>query len=160
MRYLILIFFTTSILFTTISCTVSKELREERKKWEFSNWKQDFKDRTLCLCLLQGLNNKSLQDSLTKYDKSFYHPVAIAIFDSTINALLKKEIKQMQIDSSNSIGRYPADISELLEGKKVMSHCIELYKSPRLDSLVKIEKNSWKQIDNIMDKIHDKLPTF
>ena len=157
------LFFATLTIFTLlaiIGCGVSKELQEERKVWKFSNWEQDFKDRTLCLCILQGLNNKSIQDSITKYDKSIYNPLAIAVFDSTINALLISEIKQMQTDSANSIGRYPADIRSLLEGKRVMNHCTELYRSKKLDSIVKTEKKRWKQITNIMDKIHDKIPTF
>lgn len=148
------------LLLITNSCSVNKELRDERKSWQFSKWGQQFKDRTLCLCVLQGLNNKSLQDTITKYDKSFYNPLAIAVFDSTINILLKKEIKQIQTDSTNSIGRFPDDISSLLEGKRIMSHCSELYRSKRLDSIVNIEKKSWKQITNIMDKIHEKIPTF
>jgi hypothetical protein len=142
------------------SCGVSKELRKERKDWQFSNWEQEFKDRTLCLCILQGLNNKSIEDSIIKYDKSFYNPLAIAVFDSTINALLKSEIKKIQEDSTNSVGRYPTDISSLMEGKNVMNHCTRLYRSKRLDSLIKIEKKSWKQIPNILDKVHEKIPTY
>lgn len=160
MRYIVLIIFTTYTILSVTGCGVSKELREERKGWKFMNWEQDFKDRTLSLCLLQGLNNKGIQDSIIKYDKSFYNPLAIAIFDSTINELLRKEVKQIQADSTNSIGRYPADISSLLEGKRVMHHCIELYRSKRLDSVVKVEKKNWKKIPNILDKIHDKIPTF
>lgn len=160
MRFIVLTIFTTITFLILTGCGVSKELREERRRLKFSNWEQDFKDRTLCLCVLQGLNNKGIQDSIVKYDKSFYNPLAIAVFDSTINELLRKEIKQIQADSTNSIGRYPTDIRSLLEGKRVMNHCTELYRSKRLDSVVKAEKKSWKQIPNIMDKIHDKLPTF
>lgn len=159
MRCILLTLVITSGFFVT-GCGVSKELREERKGWNFSRWEQDFKDRTLCLCLLQGLNNKSIEDSIIKYDKSFYNPLAIAVFDSTINELLKKEIKQMQEDSIRSIGFYPADISSLLEGKRVMNHCIELYRSKRIDSMAKTERKSWKQIPNIVDKITEKIPTF
>lgn len=160
MRFISLTIFLTFTSLTLSRCGISKELREERKNWQFSYWEQEFKDRALCLCILQGLNNKSIQDSIIEYDKSFYNPLAIAVFDSSINALLKSEIKQIQVDSINSVGHYPTDISSLLEGKSVMNHCIELYRSKRLDSLVKIEKKSWKQITNIMDKIHEKLPTY
>ena len=160
MRLKALGIFMTFTLLTFSKCGVNKELREERKDWKFSNWEQDYKDRTLCLCILQGLNNKSIQDSITKYDKSFYNPLAISVFDSTIIELLKSEIKKIQLDSTNSIGRYPTDISSLLEGKRVMNHCTELYRSRRLDSLAKIEKKSWKQITNIMDKIQKNIPTF
>ena len=158
-RFKSLIFILVTFLIF-ISCGVNKDLREERKDWEFSNWEQQFKDRTLCVCILQGLNNKSIQDSIIRYDKSFYNPLAIAVFDSTINELLKNEIKQIQQDSIQSIGLYPEDISSLLEGKRIMNHCIELYRSKRLDAIVKVEKKSWKRIDNIIDQIHKKLPTY
>jgi hypothetical protein len=141
-------------------CGVSNELREERKIWRFSNWEEEFKDRTLCLCVFQGLNSKTIQDSIIKHDKSFYNPLAIAVFDSSINELLKKEIEKIQSDSAKSIGHYPADISNLLEGKRVFSHCIALYRSVSLDSLAKSERKRWKQIPNIQDKIHEKIPTF
>ena len=153
---LILLF---SIL-TLTNCSVSKELREERKDWQFSRWQQEYKDRALCLCVLQGINNKSIQDSIVMYDKSFYNPLGIAIFDSSINELLKKEVKQIQADSARSIGRVPADIRHLLEGKKVMRHCTEFYRSKRLDSAANVEKKNWKHITSIMGKIHDKIPTY
>ena len=160
MRLIALAIFLTFISLVLSRCGVSKELRKERKDWQYSNWEQEFKARTLCQCILQGLNNKSIQDSIIKYDKSFYNPLAIAVFDSTINALLKSEIKKIKVDSTNSVGRYPADISDLLEGKTVMNHCIELYGSKRLDSIVEVKKKSWKKIPNILDKIQEKIPTY
>ena len=160
MRLIAFLIVMTFTFLTLPGCGVSKELREERRGWNYSNWEQEFKDRALCLCVLQGLNNKSIQDSLVKYDKSFYNPLAIAVFDSTINELLKTEVRQIQLDSANSIGRYPADIRSLLEGKRVMNHCTELYRSKRLDSLASMEKKSWKRITSIVDKIHEKIPTY
>ncbi len=41
-----------------------------------------------------------------------------------------------------------------------MSHCIDLYRSRRLDSIVKVEKRGWSRINNILDKIHEKIPTY
>ena len=142
------------------SCSVNKDLREERKTWQFDQWALTYKNRTLCLCILEGLNNQAVKDSILKHDKSYYDPLAIAIFDSSIRALLKKEIKQIQEDSANSIGRYPQDIASLVEGKRVMSHCLELYHSKRLKELVKQQKKEWKRIPSIIDKIHDTIPTF
>jgi hypothetical protein len=101
MRLIALIIFSTNILLTLTRCGISKELRDERKDGKFSTWEQEFKDRTLCLCVLQGLNNRTIQDSIVKYDKSFYNPLGIAIFASTINELLKSEIRQIQVDSAN-----------------------------------------------------------
>lgn len=160
MHNLIKALFAICLLFTMARCGVNKEIVEERKSWKFTTWGQEFKNRAFCLCVLQGQNNKAVQDSMLKYDKSFYNPLAVAIFDSAINEMLKKEIKQMQIDSAHSIGTHPADIQEVLEGKRVMNHCIEFYKSKRLDAVMKSEKKSWKQINSIMDKIHEKIPTY
>jgi hypothetical protein len=142
------------------SCSVNKALREERKMWDYDQWELAYKNRTLCLCVLEGLNNQAVKDSILKHDKSYYDPLAIAIFDSSIRALLKKEIKQIQEDSANSIGRYPQDIASLVEGKRVMPHCLELYQSKRLAELVKQQKKDWKRIHSIIDKIHDTIPTF
>jgi hypothetical protein len=97
---------------------------------------------------------------MLKYDKSYYNPLAIAVFDSSIRGLLKKELHQIQEDSANSIGQYPQDIAGLLEGKRVMTHCLELYHSKRLKELVKQQKKAWKRIPSIIDKIHDTIPTY
>lgn len=142
------------------SCKINKELLDERKSWRFSEWKQDYKGRAFCLCILQGLNNKTIKDSILKYDKSFYNPLAYAIFDSSINIILKKEVTKMQSDSLKSMGRYPRDIASLLEGKRVFNHCTNFYSSKRLDSVVKIESKGWLKINDIMGKVHDKIPTF
>ena len=142
------------------SCSVNKALREERKMWDYDQWELAYKNRTLCLCVLEGLNNQAIKDSILKYDKSYYEPLAIAIFDSSIRALLKKEVKKIQDDSIKSIGYYPLDLVRLQEGKRVMTHCLELYHSERLKELVKQQKREWKRIPSIIDKIHDTIPTF
>lgn len=160
MRISTLICCLVALLLVTNGCFVRSELKEERKEWKYSSWEQQFKDRTLCLCILQGLNNRHLADSIAKIDKSFYDPLSIAIFDPAINALLRKELIRIQLDSANSVGQYPVDIRNLVEGKRVMSHCIDLYRSRRLDSIVKVEKRGWSRINNILDKIHEKIPTY
>lgn len=142
------------------SCSVNKALREERKMSDYNQWELAYKNRTLCLCVLEGLNNQAIKDSILKYDKSYYEPLAIAIFDSSIRALLKKEVKKIQEDSIKSIGYYPLDLVRLQEGKRVMSHCLELYQSKRLAELVNQQKKDWKRIPSIIDKIHDTIPTF
>lgn len=139
---------------------VNKALRKERKMWDYDHWELAYKNRTLCLCILEGQNNQAIKDSMLKYDKSYYNPLAIAIFDSSIRALLKKEMKQIQEDSANSVSQHPQDIAGLLEGKRVMSHCLKLYQSKRLAELVKQQKKGWKRIPSIIDKIHDTIPTY
>ena len=77
----IIFIFVSFIILSTTSCSTSKELREERKNWDYSNWEFKFKDRALCRCIIEGFDNKQLSDSIKKYDKSFYDPLSIAVFD-------------------------------------------------------------------------------
>ncbi len=155
--FYLLVFFTCCLL---CSCNVSKELRNERKEWEYKIWGKKFKDRALCLCILKGMNNKSIEDSILKYDKSLYSPLAIAIFDDTLKSLIDEEIITIQKDSINSIGKFPADLSSLLQGKKVLNHCINFYNSNRLNALTKIEKQKWSKINSIIEKVWEKIPSY
>ena len=143
-----------------VSCGISNELKEERKRYQFDNWQQQYKDRAFCKCLLEGFRNKQLQDSILKYDKSFYNPVAYALFDSSINILLKGEIQKMITDSIWSIGKGHPDLKKFFEGKKVTGHCLELYNSDRLKKVISQQKAHWKKIRNIEDEILRKVPTF
>ena len=143
-----------------ISCSVSKELNEERKDWNFKNWDKKFKSRAFCLCQLKGYENKKLEDLLWDNDYSYYNALAIAIFDDSIETQIKKEIELIRLDSINSEGRYPADLKTLYQKRNVMNHCLEFYNSKRLDSLTNSQKKYWKSIPNIMSKIHEKIPTF
>lgn len=160
MRFLPIILLIITGMICCSSCSVNKALREERKMWDYDHWELAYTNRTLCLCILEGLNNQALKDSILRNDKSYYNPLAIAVFDSSIRVLLNKELQQIHEDSANSIGRYPQDIAGLLEGKRVMSHCLELYHSKRLKELVKQQKKAWKRIPSIIDKIQDTIPTF
>jgi hypothetical protein len=144
----------------TISCSSNKELREERKEWNFKNWDKKFKDRAFCLCQLKGYENKNLENNLLKNDKSYYNILGIAIFDEVLDPLINKEIEKIRLDSIGSIGHYPDDLKPLLQKRTVINHCLEFYTSKRLDSLTKMQKKDWKKISNILDKIHHKIPTF
>lgn len=156
-RFFAALIFGLQILF---SCSITKELREERKEWNYKNWDQEFKERAFCLCQLKSFENIELERILWKNDKSYYDPLGIAIFDEVLEPLIIKETKSVRLDSINSIGRYPDDLKSLLQKRAVANHCLEFYNSKRLDSLAKKQNKYWSSIPNIMDKIHSKIPTY
>ncbi len=156
-RVIISIIFGMQILF---SCSTTKELREERKDWNYKNWNKEFKERAFCLCQLKSFENKNLEDALMRSDRSYYSPLGIAIFDEALESQIMKETELIRVDSINSIGRYPDDLKPLLQKRAVTNHCFEFYKSKRLDNLTKKQKKYWRTIPNIMDKIHTKIPTY
>lgn len=155
--FFISIIFGMQILF---SCSSTKDLREERKDWNYKNWDKQFKERAFCLCQLKSFENKNLENILWENDKSYYNPLGIAIFDEALEPQIIKETESIRLDSINSIGRYPDDLKSLLQKRIVANHCLEFYNSKRLDRLTKKQKNYWRKIPNIMDKIHIKIPTY
>ena len=157
LRILALIFFGAHLLF---SCSSTKDLRAERKAWNFKNWDQKFKDRAFCLCQLKSFENKNVEVALRNYDKSYYDPLGIAIFDDVLEPQIQIEVDAVRSDSINSIGRYPDDLKVLLQKRNVVNHCLEFYNSNRLDILAKSQKSYWKTISNITEKIHEKIPTY
>ncbi len=148
------------ILFSLFCCSTNKHLREERKSYSYVDWDQEFKDRALCLCILKGFENKKVEAEITKYDKSFYDPLAIAIFDPALEKVTTAEVEKIKADSLNSVGRYPTDLRTALEGKRIMRHCLQFYKGNELKRLAKEQKRYWKSIDTIVNEIHKKIPTF
>lgn len=95
-----------------------------------------------------------------KYDKSFYDPLAIAIFDPALENVISSEVEKIKADSINNTGRYPNGLRHILERKQIMYHCIKFYKSNELDALTRREKVKWKDIDTIVNEIHKVIPTF
>jgi len=55
--YISLIF----ILIISACNQTTSELIEQRKSWGFDNWESEFKERALCLCLLEGYENEEIQ---------------------------------------------------------------------------------------------------
>ncbi|WP_072973397.1 hypothetical protein [Flavobacterium saccharophilum] len=156
-RIFTIIFFGMQIFF---SCSSTKELREERKVWNYKNWDKEFKERAFCLCQLKSYENKGLENALWENDKSYYNPLGMAIFDEVLEPKIKKEMEIIRLDSINSIGKYPDDLKPILQKRAVINHCLEFYNSKRLDSLAKTQQKYWNKIPNIMDKIHLKIPTY
>lgn len=148
------------LLFILTSCSVPYELREERKSWNFQNWKQEYKNRALCLCILRGYEDKKTETELIKSDRSFYNPLGIAIFDKSLEPIVKNEIEKIKQDSINSIGGYPSDLKPLYNKRAVLNHCISFYNSKRLDDLSKKEQRKWRKIKNILGEIHKEIPTY
>ena len=139
------------------ACNQSKsELIEERKSWEFDKWESKFKDRALCLCLLEGYENEEIKSYILKNDKSYYDGIGIAIFDPTLKPIIQKEIAQIRQDSIESIKNVP----EHLVGKRIFNHCMEFYKSEKLDSILKKEIPKWNEINNIQSEVWKHIPTY
>lgn len=155
--------FITTIIFAVLllfSCSTTKELRKERKEWNYKNWDKEFKERAFCLCQLKSFENKNLENVLWDNDRSYYKPLGIAIFDQVLEPFIIKETQLIRLDSINSIGSYPDDLKSLLQKRTVANHCLEFYNSKRLDSLTKKQKNYWSKIPIIIDRIHSKIPIY
>lgn len=150
------------LLFTVFilsSCSISKEL-EERKEWNFKNWKNEYKDRAFCLCVLKGYEDEKFENLLFEKDRSFYNPLGIAIFDKSLKPLIDKEVKKIRLDSIKSINSYPEDLKILYQKRQVLNLCINFYRSKELDSLASKEKKNWDKIENILNEIHKEIPTY
>lgn len=132
------------------------ELIEKRKSWGFDNWDSKFKDRALCLCLVEGYENKKIKNYIKNNDKSYYSGIGIAIFDPTLKPIIKREVEKIRQDSIESVKRYP----EHLRGKRIFEHCMEFYKSERLDSILKKEIPKWKKITDLEAEIWKYIPTY
>ena len=97
---------------------------------------------------------------MQKFDKSYYNALSIAIFVKAIESQLIKEINTVRLDSINSIGTYPDDLKGILQKRNVFYHCFEFYRSKRLDSLAKKQKQYWKKIPSIINEIWKEIPAY
>ncbi|SHF39836.1 hypothetical protein [Chryseobacterium takakiae] len=147
-------------LFILSSCSVSTDLKEERKSWNFNNWENEYKNRAFCLCVLKGYEDKKIESLFSEKDRSFYNPLGIAIFDKSLNPIIDDEVEKIRYDSINSINQYPEDLKGIYQKRQVFNHCIKFYNSKELDSLSKKEKVNWNKIPNILDEIHKEIPTY
>lgn len=147
------------VLFLIISACnqPNSELMEQRRKsWGFDNWESDFKERALCLCLLEGYENEEIKNYILKHDKSYFNGIGIAIFDPTLKPIIQKEVVKINQDSIDSVERFP----EHSVGKRIFSHCMEFYKSERLRSIVIKEIPKWNEINDIQAEVWKHIPTF
>ena len=154
-RYKLINLFILTILIC--SCSQQQQLiRKEHKSWGFKNWKNEFKERAFCNCLIEGYENNDIKNYIVKYDKTYYSGIGIAIFDPALKPIIKNEVLQMRNDSIESTTKVP----EHLVGKRVFEHCLEFYKSKRLDSITKRQMTEWKKIKNLEEKIWEYIPTY
>ncbi|UKB77933.1 hypothetical protein [Chryseobacterium sp. MEBOG07] len=133
-----------------VSCTVNKSSFKEELTV------QHFKDRTLQKCLLKGYENKDLVNRIYDIDKTLYDPVAIALFDDEIDAVLASKINKMKKDSLESIGK----ISEAKAGKIVFGNCLSFYKSKELDRFATKQINKYIKVKDVDSLILSKNPSF
>ena len=149
-----LIIFIMTFLFLANVC--HSQVNEQRQKWEYSKWPTLFRERALCLCLIEGYQDSIVRKRILQNDRSYYDPISIAIFDKTLIPIVRREVDSINIKFKNSIGR----ISEGAIGKKVFNHCMEFYKSKRLDLILKKARQEWKEIKDIDSEVEKSLPWF
>ena len=127
-------------LFTLLSCSVSKELKNERRNWNFNHRVNEYKSRAFCLCIQKGYEDKKIEKIFWEKDRSFYNPLGVAIFDKSLKPIIDKEIIKIRQDSINSINKYPEDLKGIYEKRQVLNHCLKFYNSKELDNLAKSKK--------------------
>ena len=157
MKKILYLLFICSLIF---SCSTSKELREDRKSWDYKNWDNKFKKRAVSLCILKGYENKKIENLINENDYSFYSPLGKAIFDKALEPIIDKEITKIKFDSIKLENTYPNDLKSIYQKRNVFNHCLNFYESKQLDSITRIEKKKWKKIDNILSEVHKVIPTF
>ncbi len=128
----------------SISCTnKTKTLSISSKKQQDDNqWRQYFKDKVLCNCILKGVGDQSVTDRFHKVDKSFYNEVAFILNDD-IEEILNPIIKKMKKDSIESL----TTVSEAGAGKNVFDDCLKFYRSKQLDSITKLKLEKWASLN-------------
>ena len=144
------------LMFLTGCNAATKAVKDERKQWGFNNWKNDFKDRAFCLCLLEGYDNNEVTNFLLEKDKSFYNGVGQAIFDPVLKPIIQEEVEKIKRDSIESINHE----AEGAAGKRVINHCLQFYKSKRLNSIAKSQVPKWRSIKNIEAIVTKEVPTY
>lgn len=141
------------IAFIIYSCN-SLNINEKIKYTK--NFKEEFKKTAFCHCMLYGYNNKKATSYIAEMDKSFYSPVIGSIFSEDLKKIAINEYNLIKKDSLASI----ETTSEINAGKKVINHCLNFYKSKKLDSITNIQYKKWKSIKNIDSLMEIKNPAF
>lgn len=139
MRSVVLISLFTSVLISIISCN-SKMIQKKPSLMEEKLFRSErFKYSTFIKCLRTGYNKSDLVDELLDEETSI-SDFSLGInnyryIDSIVNFKME-EIVQDSIDFYNEWIKNNQDyIYDGLTGKRVIYHCLELYKSEMLDSI-------------------------
>lgn len=140
------------ILLITCSCSTNKN------KMRYNKFDEKFKEYSFCLCTFYGYSdvNKNLAKQMNTIDKSNSRFMYAIIEERSLEFLLNKERNKMKKDSLISI----KTTSEASAGKKILTNCLNFYKSKSLDSLSKIQYKRFKNIKNIDSLIQTKLPDY
>ena len=147
MRKIVYVF----VAFFLFSCAVT-----DRNIKYIKDFKEDFKVQAYCSCLIQGYGNKKISSEMVKVDKSFFSPYINSIYSKDLFEIGVKEAIIIKNDSLNSV----KVVSEASAGKKVIIHCLNFYKSKRLDSITKIKFKQWKKIKNLDTIMANKYPAY
>ncbi len=140
---------------TIFSLSCHSSMKSERRMWYYKNWQQSYKDRALCKCLLSGYKDTAIVNKIARVDRSLYDPLAMAIFDSSIDQLVAVKMIAIQKDSAESY----QTVAEAAAGKNVFNQCMEFYKGKTLKNASKVEKKKWKKIKNISSAVSAKVPS-
>ncbi len=135
--------FTIFLILFLSACTANKTILFDGMATYRTNrsWKQDFKDRVLCNCIVKGIGIKSVTDSIRMIDRSFSNEIEL-VFRNEITSVLKPIISKMRQDSLESL----TTMAEGARGKHVFNTCIYFYKSKKLDSISKVMLRRWNKM--------------
>lgn len=138
------IFYFSICFALSISCNnkTKTTIVSSKKQQDDNQWRQYFKDKVLCNCVLKGVGDKSVTDRFHKVDKSFYNEVAFILNDD-IEEILNPIIKKMKKDSLESL----TTVSEAAAGKNVFDNCLKFYRSEQLDSIAKLKLKKWTSLN-------------
>jgi len=129
-----------------LSCNAAtKTALKNDQFFDTNSYKQHFKDKVLCDCILAGLQGEDLPNDFNHQDKSFTSPEDFVLFDSLSKEIIKPVIKQIKSDSIKSL----STVAEAAAGKTVFKTCLLFYKSKSLDSIARINVKKWNTIENI-----------
>jgi hypothetical protein len=115
-----------------------------KKDLYIKDFKKDFKLQAYCSCVLYGYNDKNTISYMVKNDKSLYNPILNSVFSDEIRKIGLEEYEIIKLDSLKSFEK----VSEGFTGKKVLYHCLNFYKSKKLDSLTTNYYKKWNNIKN------------
>lgn len=131
-------------------------IQEQRKTWAYDQWPQQFIDRALCLCMLAGYPD-SVASRIRQTDRYYADPVAVSFFDSTLQVLLVPEIQAIRDEAERSRLR----LAEGRGGKPdIAGHCLEFYRSARLQQALRTARRRWEQVTDIQGEIQRVIPTY
>lgn len=115
-------FYLIMLIFTMSSCSVKKNVID-------ANQKQNVKDFFICKCLQYGLGEE-INNEIVKIDISMgmlFEIGNVGLYYEKIDSLAKIEIENLK----------PFEISDYGDKKPIISKCLELSRSEKLNSILK-----------------------